>query len=237
VPGQVKTRLIPALGADGAAALHRRLTEQQLERLCTDAAGPVELWVTPDTEHPFVEGLARRWPIDRYPQQGNDLGSRMQYAAGQALKRADSVILVGTDCPRLDAAYIRAAAERLRFDNAVLGPALDGGYVLLGLRRVHRLLFAEIPWGTSEVAALTRQRLTRLGWRWSELEALADIDRPEDLAELSFREAAPDTLGLGRESARVVPGRSGPDCATSRPSAGGRRSGRDGGPESPSTGS
>jgi len=186
IPGQVKTRLIPALGAGGAAALHRRLAEQQLERLCMDSVGPIELWVTPDTEHPFFADLARRWPIRRYPQQGDDLGARMQYAAEQGLTRADSVILVGTDCPGLDAVYLRAAAERLRSNDAVLGPALDGGYVLLGLRRVDPLLFTDIPWGTSAVAGLTRERLTRLGWRWSELAALADIDRPEDLAQLGF---------------------------------------------------
>jgi rSAM/selenodomain-associated transferase 1 len=185
VPGQVKTRLIPALGADGAAALHRRLTEAQLERLCADPIGPIELWTTPDTEHPFFADQARRWPIERYLQLGDDLGARMQHAAAQGLTRADAVILVGTDCPGLDADYVGAAAERLCSDDAVLGPAEDGGYVLLGLRRAEPLLFTGIPWGTADVAALTRQRLTKLGWRWSELGALADVDRPEDLSQLA----------------------------------------------------
>lgn len=180
-PGQVKTRLIPAVGADGAAALHRRLVEQQLERLCVEAVATVELWTTPDADHPFFAQLTRRWPIERHPQQGEDLGARMQHAAEQALTRANAVILIGTDCPALDADYIRTASTGLRTADAVLGPALDGGYVLLGLRRTDPLLFTDIPWGTGRVAALTRQRLTRLGWRLAELPALADIDRPEDL--------------------------------------------------------
>jgi rSAM/selenodomain-associated transferase 1 len=184
VPGQVKTRLIPALGAAGAAALHQRLTEQLLERLCVAPVGPTELWVTPDTRHPFFIDQAQRWNIGLYPQQGVDLGARLHYAAGQALTRARSVILVGTDCPALDAGYIRAAAARLRVDDAVIGPAADGGYVLLGLCRTDPQLFNGIPWGTSAVARLTRTRLVALGWRFSELETLADIDRPEDLALL-----------------------------------------------------
>ncbi len=185
VAGQVKTRLIPALGDHGAAALHRRLTEQQLERLFADPVGPLELWVTPTTGHPFFAEQAQRWPLALYPQQGDDLGARMQHAAKQALTRADAVILIGTDCPGLDAAYVRDAAERLRHDDACIGPALDGGYVLLGLRRVDAALFTDIPWGTDAVAALTRRRLAQLGWCCSQLPALADIDRPEDLIRLA----------------------------------------------------
>lgn len=184
LPGAVKTRLIPALGADRAAALHRRLTERQLERLCAEPVGPVELWVTPETDHPFFAEQTERWPIGLYRQQGEDLGERMHWAAQQALTRADAVVLLGTDCPELDAAYARAAVRRLRTDDAVLGPALDGGYVLLGLRRIDQTLFTDMPWGTSQVAELTRRRLEQLGWRWSELRSLRDIDRPEDLVHL-----------------------------------------------------
>jgi len=160
------------------------LTEQQIERLCANLVGPVELWVTPDAGHPFFAEQARRWPIGLHRQQGNDLGERLYHASEQALDRADAVILVGTDCPGLDAAYASAAVQRLETDDAVLGPALDGGYVLLGLRRTDPTLFSSMPWGTDQVAAITRRRLGQLGWRWSELNALRDIDRPEDLAHL-----------------------------------------------------
>ncbi|MCG6940895.1 MAG: TIGR04282 family arsenosugar biosynthesis glycosyltransferase [Thiohalocapsa sp.] len=188
VPGQVKTRLIPALGADAAADLHRRLTEQCLRQLCAPPLVPMELWVTPDAGHPFFTALAKRWPLTLQVQQGRDLGERLHHAARAALTRADAVILLGTDCPALDRAYLVRAIARLAGADAVLGPAHDGGYVLLGLRRTDPSLFEGIPWGGDRVAAVTRSRLGGLGWRWSELPALPDIDRPEDLVHL---DAAP----------------------------------------------
>jgi rSAM/selenodomain-associated transferase 1 len=184
VAGQVKTRLIPALGAEGAARLHRRLMEDVVDRLCASGLAAVELWVTPDASHPCFARLAARWPLDVQVQQGEDLGMRLAHAARSALARAEAVVLIGTDCPELSPDYLAAAMERLEHRDAVLGPALDGGYVLLGLRHMADALFEGMPWGSDRVAELTGRRLDALGWSWSRLPPLRDIDRPEDLAYL-----------------------------------------------------
>ena len=190
VAGEAKTRLIPALGAQGAARLHRRLLEDTVGRLCAAGLAWVELWVTPDDRHPCFVGLAARWPLDIHIQQGQDLGTRLAHAARSALTRAEAVILVGSDCPDLSPDYLGAALAGLEHQDAVLGPALDGGYVLLGLRSVDDILFERMPWGSDRVAELTGQRLDALGWHWSRLAPLRDIDRPEDLVYL------PAALGL-----------------------------------------
>ena len=184
VAGEAKTRLIPALGAEGAARLHQRLLEDSVGRLCTAGLAKVELWVTPDAGHPCFVELAARWPLDLHVQEGQDLGARLAYAARSALTRAAAVILVGSDCPELSADYLGAALAALAHQDAVLGPALDGGYVLLGLRSMDDTLFERMPWGSDRVAELTGQRLDALGWRWSRLAPLRDIDRPEDLVYL-----------------------------------------------------
>jgi glycosyltransferase A (GT-A) superfamily protein (DUF2064 family) len=105
-------------------------------------------------------------------------------AAVDALGRCSTAVLVGTDSPLLDAGYLEQALEALEARDAVLGPAEDGGYVLLGLRRAAPELFTRIPWGTGQVAAITRERMVSLGWDWVELLELWDVDRPADLKRL-----------------------------------------------------
>jgi hypothetical protein len=181
VPGQVKTRLIPALGPEGAA----RLAEVLLERLVTGLASArlahLELWCAPDTRHPVFVRLAAREGLGRYPQRGADLGERLRAGAEDALTRGGRVLLIGADIPDLDAGYCEQALEALRSVDCVLGPAEDGGYVLLGLKRPAPLLFERMPWGTDAVGRLTRIRIQRLGWRHRELPSLWDLDRPDDL--------------------------------------------------------
>lgn len=184
VAGQVKTRLIPALGAEGAARLYGRLAADLLRDLDAWGLAPVELWVTPDAGHPLFDRLAARWRLTQHRQEGEDLGARLAHAARTALTRSEAIVLLGTDCAELSADYLGAALGLLRDHDAVLGPALDGGYVLLGLRQVASELFEQMPWGSDRVADLTRRRLDRLGWRWRELHPLRDIDRPEDLVHL-----------------------------------------------------
>lgn len=164
--GHVKTRLIPLLGAVGAARLHARLTVRTLATARAARLGRVGLWST------------RR-------QRGADLGERMRHACERALRRSARVILLGTDCPVLRAADLRRAARWLAGGaDAVFAPAEDGGYALIALRRVSPALFADLPWGGAHVMARTRERLARLGWRWRELPEVWDIDRPEDVARL-----------------------------------------------------
>ena len=118
---------------------------------------------------------------DLAPQRGGDLGSRMRNAFDEALAWHPRVIIIGTDCPVLTARHLAEAADALaRGNDAVLIPAEDGGYALIGLTRCDDALFEGIAWGGDQVLAQTRERLAKLQWRWQELETLWDIDRPED---------------------------------------------------------
>ncbi|WP_253074150.1 TIGR04282 family arsenosugar biosynthesis glycosyltransferase [Cupriavidus laharis] len=181
-PGYAKTRLIPALGAYGAAALAERLLRHTLASACAAEIGPVELCCTPDTGHPAFLACARDFNVALSRQCDGDLGQRMATTARRALARAGSVLIIGTDCPALEPTQLNAAARILNAGNdAVLVPAADGGYVLLGLRRLDPHLFSAIRWSTATVMTETRKRLTALGWRWAELPALPDVDEPGDL--------------------------------------------------------
>lgn len=182
VAGQVKTRLQPALNARQAADLHAQLVADSLARFTARALCPVELHCAPDTEHPLFQTLARYHSIECRPQQGRDLGERMGHAVARSLAAGHWPVVVGTDCPLLDAAVLATACAALMAGHpAVLGPAEDGGYVLLGLRRPAPVLFQDMDWGTERVLARTRQILLGLGWDWAELAPLWDLDRPQDL--------------------------------------------------------
>ncbi len=182
VAGKAKTRLIPALGAEGAAELQACLTRATVERLVAAGLSPLTLCTAPDTEHPLFQRLRAARGLTLSKQCDGDLGQRMLQACVQSDARAS--VLLGTDCPGLDARRLRQALALLRQNDAVMIPAEDGGYVLLGVKRAEPSLFNDMPWGGPEVAALTRRRMRRLGWRWAELPPLRDLDRPEDLRAL-----------------------------------------------------
>jgi len=181
VAGQCKTRLIPALGADGAAALHARMIEHTIACARDAAVGSLSLWCTPDTAHPAFQ---RFTDISLHLQTGDGLGARM-LATFEAQPPGAPLLLIGTDCPALTADHLRACATRLRAgDDAVFLPTEDGGYVLVGLRAPQPDLFSAMPWSTDQVMPLTRQRLERRGLRWREPATLWDVDTPDDLARL-----------------------------------------------------
>jgi rSAM/selenodomain-associated transferase 1 len=183
VPGACKTRLIPALGAAGAAALHRALLDDTIARLAPARLAPMQLWCAPTSRHPVFQTLAARFGVALHTQVGGDLGARLLRATADALAQAEAVALIGCDCPMLSAEHLAEAFAALEEPDvdAVLGPADDGGYVLLALRRAAAELFQDMAWGGSSVAALTRRRMSELGWHWRELASLPDVDRPEDL--------------------------------------------------------
>lgn len=189
--GQVKTRLIPALGADKAAQLAERLLQHTLTQ-ALDSDYPVELCGSPAAEQPCWQSLklpAAVQHTSQYEGDGNsNLGERMAQAAQQVLATQRNVILIGTDCPSLDAATLQHAAEKLEGQleqhDAVIIPASDGGYVLLGLRRFDRSLFEGIAWSSATVCADTLQHLQALNWSICTLPTLHDIDEPEDLQHL-----------------------------------------------------
>jgi rSAM/selenodomain-associated transferase 1 len=168
VPGRVKTRLVPRLGDWGAARLHARLTRHALRVARAAACGPVELH-------------------DTAKQRGADLGERMHRALARALRRHRGAIVIGSDCPELRSAHLARAARWLAGGSqVVLAPAEDGGYVLIGARRISPRLFSAIGWGGPEVYETTARRLDALGYRWRALPCLWDVDRPEDLERLRW---------------------------------------------------
>lgn len=186
LPGAVKTRLAPLLGAEAAAALHARLVQHTLATACAAGIGPVELCCTPQADDPFFNTCGSRYPISLTCQTDGDLGARMLAAFTRTLSRAGSVILIGSDCPALTVSHLQQAARALTDGNdAVLVPAEDGGYALIGLTRCDGLLFHDITWGGAAVLSSTRQRLQHLRWRWHELETLWDVDRPGDYDRLA----------------------------------------------------
>lgn len=183
--GRVKTRLAPLLGEAGAARLHARLVERSLATATAARCGRLELHCAPRMRHPFFSAMARRHALRLRAQGRGDLGARMCRAFERTLRTADAVVLIGADCPALRPGDLRAAARALRAGaDAVLAPAEDGGYALIGLRRISPGLFDDIAWGGPGVLAETRRRFARLGWRWVELRTLWDVDRPEDVARL-----------------------------------------------------
>lgn len=206
IPGQVKTRLIPTLGAAGAAELASELLDGLVRRLARARLAPLELWCAPDRAHPLFRRLAASAGVELHIQRGEDLGERLESAAADALTRADAVLLVGADIPELDDAYCARALASLESAETVIGPAEDGGYVLLGLKGPAPALFRHMPWGSDRVGRITRQRIERLGWRCSVLPALWDLDRPADLLRYRRLDAEPvdgePARGSGRDPAR-----------------------------------
>lgn len=185
VAGAVKTRLIPVIGEHGAAALQRSLVERALAVAGEAGLGPVELWCAPDTGDPFFSACHERYGVSLHRQCDGDLGARMLNALEDALTRSHHALLIGSDCPSLSAADLRAAARALRDGrDAVFCPAEDGGYMLVGLSSAMPALFEAMPWGSDNVMEETRQRLRNLGWRWHELPVHWDVDRPEDYQRL-----------------------------------------------------
>lgn len=184
VAGLAKTRLAPALGADGAAALAERMLHHTLAQAAAAAIGPVELCAAPDATHPALRAAAARHGASLSEQGSGDLGLRMHRALARALMRHGRALLVGTDAPALDATALQAAARALEPHDAVFVPALDGGYALVGLRRADPRWFSDMHWSHARVMEQTRERLRAAGARWVELAPVADIDEPADLVHL-----------------------------------------------------
>jgi rSAM/selenodomain-associated transferase 1 len=183
VAGHAKTRLVPRLGADGAARLAERMLTHAVAQALAARIGAVELCCAPDASHPAFIRFAGHG-VQFSGQGDGDLGARMQRAIERARRDADAAIVIGTDTPALDAAYLRRARDALVHHDAVFGPAADGGYTLVGLRVPAPQLFDAVPWSTSSVMAVTRERLAAGGLRHAELPTLHDIDEPADLRHL-----------------------------------------------------
>ena len=184
VPGAAKTRLIPRLGAWGAARLQARLTARALRTACATGSH-VELHAAPNGSHPFFRFLAKRERIRIERQGGGDLGERMRRAFERALRRHACVVLIGSDCPALDARDLRLALRLLQGNcDAVIAPAEDGGYALIGLRKLRAEIFRGIEWGGHSVLRETLSRMKALNFGCKILRTVWDVDRPQDLDRL-----------------------------------------------------
>ena len=182
LPGLAKTRLAPALGVDGAAALQGRLIERAVETARAADVGPVTLWAAPDQDHPSFQALAALFGVALARQPDGDLGARMLAAIAATQGPA---IVIGTDCPALAPAHLRAAADALAAGvDVVVVPVEDGGYALIGMREPHPALFSDMVWSTAHVMAETRRRLVRQALTWREPARLWDVDVPADVERL-----------------------------------------------------
>ena len=187
--GRAKTRLIPALGPDGAAALYRRMAESiaaEAGRLARPGLAHVAMVEPPERAAAVGRWLGAPWQVE--PQAAGDLGVRLATAFEKAFEQgAQRVVAIGTDCLDLDAPRLARAFDRLHDHDAVVGPATDGGYYLLGLSRPVAGCFDRIPWSTAETLVATRARLATAGCTVAELDPLRDLDTPDDLAALAGR--------------------------------------------------
>lgn len=184
VAGKVKTRFIPALGEAGALALHKQLIELTWRRVTSGSDLAMELWLSEPGQEEWFATVCKTDAV--FVQQGEGLGQRMSHALNDALTRSPVVLVLGADCASLDARYLQDAVLALDSGaDLVIGPADDGGYVLLGVKhRVPDGIFEDIDWGTDQVFVQTRLRLADSNVKWVQLSPRWDVDRPEDLSRL-----------------------------------------------------
>lgn len=187
VAGLVKTRLARTIGNEAAVRWHQALAEHCLNTIVPAQLAPLQLWCSPDIHAEFFSRQQAQFSLTLHGQSGPDLGARMSHAFDVALDDAEYALVIGSDCPALSADYLYQALTALRDGApAVIGPAEDGGYVMLGQRRNHHSLFEDMPWGTCAVFEKTCQRMND---GYLALAPLWDVDVVEDLQRLK-REAA-----------------------------------------------
>ena len=173
------------MSPEQAARIHLALLERTVAVAAGASLSPVELWVAHHPEHPAIREIAERYGLVVVAQEGTDLGERMDHAAAATLKAGHLPVIIGTDCPEMNDAYLRDALVALESGiDVVLGPAEDGGYVLIGLSAEAPQLFRGVAWSTAAVMHETRVRIRRSALSSLELPSMWDLDRPEDLERL-----------------------------------------------------
>ncbi len=190
VPGQVKTRLCPPLTPDEAATLHGSFVLDTLERTKA-AVGKLKLQMdrylacTPSSGHVFFKIMEERQGVKLIDQVGDDLGARMHYVVETMFSRGyRRTIIIGTDVPTVPLEYLRQALTLLENHDLTIGPALDGGYYLIGMNKPMPELFVDIPWSTDQVLRLTQEKAVVLGLKTALLERWRDVDTLDDLESL-----------------------------------------------------
>jgi len=162
------------------------MLEQTVSLAQQSNLAPVDLYCAPDTSHTFFAYLANQYHVVLKTQKGSNLGKRMENALSGALKTSKYVVLIGTDCPQLNVDYLQQAFEKLTTakNDIVIGPAEDGGYVLIGASRVTSQLFDNIEWSTKEVYSQTIEKINQLGWKYHHLDMMWDLDTEADFHRL-----------------------------------------------------
>jgi len=185
IPGKVKTRLIPSLGIEGAYKVHLQLLKYTLSITSKITSMDFQLHYTDFGNNQLIKSLAKENNLDIQLQLGHNLGERMFNASDLCLKKYSHCIIIGTDCPELTQEYLLLAEHQLLsgFD-AVIGPAADGGYVLIGYKYANSALFSDIEWGTNTVYSETLKKMDSLNLNYNSLDTLHDIDREDDLRYL-----------------------------------------------------
>ena len=184
IPGKVKTRLIPALGIEGACQLYEEMAHNIIVKLAESKICQVNVYSHLDMTHQFFKDLEIRNALKIYSQQGNNLGERMFQAIKSTLINFSKVIVIGADCPEYSADYLENAIHALDRKDVVIGPATDGGYVLIGMKTAEPHVFARISWGGNTVLDNTVERIVESSLSYELLSPLHDIDVPADLKHL-----------------------------------------------------
>jgi len=178
--GLVKTRLSVDIGEQAACDAYIALLEKTLQ-LAINYTGVTELYCAPDDRHAFFQACVTRYPLSLCVQCDGDLGDRMLAALQEGLKTHDKVLLIGADCPVLTVDYLNGALAALDDNDVVLGPAEDGGFVLIACRATHAQMFDGVSWGLPSVLANTVFALDRLALTHHLLTPLWDVDDIQDL--------------------------------------------------------
>jgi len=185
IAGQVKTRLIPEYGAEGATRIYLQLAERTMQTVraaCAALDAEASLWVAGNTSHPVVLDWANRFSLPIVQQSAGDLGAKMHDCLATLARGHERVLLVGTDCPALDVDHLQTATTALTPDCPwVFAPAEDGGYVLAGSNHPSAAPFRNIDWSTTKVMTQTRAALLAHALAWKELDTLWDVDEATDV--------------------------------------------------------
>lgn len=187
VKAQCKTRLIPLLGESGATEFYKDLLQHCLYTVSQLDNTHIALYATPHTQNPLLQQLATHYNASLQPQQGSDLGERMHHAIQQGLKDYQRVVLIGSDCPGITGEYIEQAFAELEHNELVIGPATDGGYVLIGGQRISPEIFANTRWSSEQVLEQCLRNIRDAGYSHQCLAPQQDIDTPEDFLHNQFQ--------------------------------------------------
>lgn len=199
--GRVKTRLAADIGEVAALETYQQLLETTLDRAVASQLSLVELWLDTENINDWLQHRVNQYGLTVRTQPDGDLGERMAAAIARTLPEADACLLIGADCPLLDGEYLYHAFEVLQAGTElVLGPAEDGGYVLVGMNKKLPALFASIDWGSAAVMQQTRQIIKAQQWRHRELPVLWDVDRIADWRRWSsIKHSEPVRAGCSRD--------------------------------------